>query len=329
MNKTSYLNNKWVLRLIALVFAVFLFIFVTTENRQFMQANRQTNTSVNVTETISNVPVIPKNLAKDKFVSGLKETADVRITGPRNIINQVIADEIYVETEDLSDMDVGAHMVKLVIGGATTKEIDYQITPSWTNIELGQLETVNLPITYELGQDLLEDGYQVTDVEIEPKEVTLTSRADIIQKIDKVEILILSLTPKSESFEEKYTIQVKDREGNLLDVNLSQPEASAQVNIQPQGKRVELRLKAQGQDDQYNYQFAFTNTSHVVLYGSEEDVKDVDYVTAIIDVSGLTRTGIRTAFVQAPEGVKVSLSQVPISVMVTEQPTEESESVNE
>lgn len=324
MKDKDFLNNPIFVRVLSLVIAIFLYIFVSTENQQYIHANRLPNTSVNVTETISNVPVYPGEMQEDMFVSGLKETADVRITGPRNILNQVITDELYVETEDLTDKEPGIYTVRLRLGGISEENIEYTLTPSWTTLEIDQLESRTVDISYELGENVVAEGYRIENVTIKPSQVALKSSQEVMGRIHEVKVTVVTSQPRTESFTETYGLQVKGREGNLLDVNASVTEVEVVVEVVPEGKTADIAIVAQGENkEDYSYQYAFTDASSVVLYGDPEDLAGVDQVPAVIDVSGLKESTILTASIQVPDEVEgVNLKQVPVSVTIIEKSDE-------
>ncbi|WP_051221203.1 CdaR family protein [Eremococcus coleocola] len=316
MKTNKLFDNKWFLRLVSLLFAIFLHVAVSQSNTQFTQANRQSNTSVNVTETISNVPVYVGDIDDDMFVSGLPETVSVELTGPRNIINQATAGDTHAVTEDLTGVNTGKRTVKLIMEGLP-EGIDYRITPSRVMVEIGKLEQKTVKVEYELAKNLIADGYQVDSVAVNPQEVTLTGRSDEIAKVSRAFIRIGANNPVTESFSETYVLQVADADGNLLDVNVDQTDIKADVTISADGKSVPINIVPEGeQTENYTYQYAYADVANVVINGDQSVLDQIASVDAVVDVSDMTQSGIRTAYLQMPEGLD-QMSYQHISVTVT------------
>lgn len=314
-----FFDNKWVVRLVSLLFAIFLYAFVSTENYQYTQAHRVDNTSVNVTETIYNVPVSVGQVDDDVFVSGLPESVNVRITGPRNVIQQFISEEIRVTTEDLSDFSTGYHLVRLVLAGAnSTSGINYSITPSQVRVEIGHLETKEVDVEYEIDPNLVAPGYVVSNVSLNPATITLRGKAETIKKVDRVYIRINGQEQLTESFAGTYSIQVRDVNNNILDVNTSHAEINASVEIRPAGNTVPIEVNAVGEDpSRFAYSYSLTGPAEVSINGDAGALRNVQAVIAHVDVTNLTESATLIGFLQEPAGVhQMSLQEVPVYVEV-------------
>lgn len=308
MNKKEnkkWTDNIWFVRLIALVFAVFLYAFVGFENNRFVQSTQ--NASVNVTETISNVPVMLGDVDDDVFVSNLPESVSLRVTGPQNIISQVLAQDMYVITEDLTGADMGRQQVRLQMPPDLQEEgVEYQITPSRVIVDIGRLATVEHPVEFVISEQLLADGYELVDIQLEPEIVTLSGKEETINQIDRVYVRITSEEPITESFTKEYPIEIRDQSNNLLDVSASLSHVTVSVNVQPTADAsASVQLEVIGEDlEQFEYHYEQIRPNAVQLQGHDQVINQIQSVVAVLDMSEITESGVYSAQVQLPDQVE-------------------------
>ncbi|UPQ86315.1 CdaR family protein [Ignavigranum ruoffiae] len=311
MNKKTF-NNVWFIRLISLLFSIFLYIFVSSENAVPLRSiKNQEFASVNITETISNVPVYLGKTDGETFVSGVPETVDVRLTGPKSIINQVSSETLRVETEDLTDMPTGSKSIRYLVMDLPD-EIDYQVTPSRTIVQISRRESVKKTIEYEVDPQAIAEGYQVSQVNLKPYEVTLTGTDKIIKEIDRVFINITSQDKQSKNFTGTYAIKIVDKNGNLLDVNANIMDIKAEVVVEPIVGDVSLNIVPQGEHhENFTYTYEFVDQNMVSIQGSA----DIQSLDVIVDVSSLTSSQTVIGRVDLPEGVElIGNSEIKVHV---------------
>lgn len=315
MNKKTF-NNVWFIRLISLLFSIFLYFFVTSENSVPLRSIKNHEfASVNITETISNVPVYLGKTDGETFVSGVPETVDVRLTGPKSIINQVSSETLRVETEDLTDMPTGSKSIRYLVMDLPD-EIDYQVTPSRTIVQISRRESVKKTIEYEVDPQAIAQGYQVTQVNLKPTEVTLTGTDKIIKEIDRVFINVTSQDPQSKSFTGTYAIKIVDKNGNLLDVNANIMDIKAEVIVEPLAEEVSLQIVPQGEDSEnFTYTYEFVDRNTVSIQGPA----GIDGLEVLVDVSALKSSQTVNGQVNLPDGVKL-IGNPTIQVHVTLHP---------
>ena len=318
MNKKGF-NNIWFIRLISLLFSIFLYFFVSSENSVPLRAiKNQEFASVNVSETISNVPVYLGKTDGEMFVSGVPETVDVRLTGPKNIINQVSSESLRVETEDLTNMQTGSRSIRYLVMDLP-KDIDYQVTPSRTIVQISRRESIKQTIEFDVDPQAIADNYQVKNVNINPKEVTLTGTDKIINEIDRVYINITSEDKQDKNFSGVYAIKIVDKNGNLLDVNANVVDVEVEVVVEPIPQEVSLNIISHGEDPgNFNYTYEFLDQDRIII----KQNSTVTQLPAHVDVSGLTQTATLIANIEIPEGVEL-IGEQEIKVNVIIEPLQE------
>lgn len=323
MNK-GLLNNKWNVRLLSLGFAILLYIFVASENNAYFyqSAANQQFASINVTETIDNVPVTVGPINENTFISGLPESVSVRITGPRNVINQVLESNITVQTEDLRDVSTGTQQIQFIIEDLPDS-VDYQITPSRRYVKISQLETISSEIEYVIDPEAIAAGYEVTNVTMNPTQVQLTGDVETVQQIERVFVNITNSSPADSDFNGTYRLQIMNAEGEVLDVNSDISDIQVQVKVSSVQSEVGMHVIPFGEDQaQFLYSYVITTPASLVVVGSQHE--NVETVGVVADVTGLTTSTVIRGTIQAPEGVEVRGGE-DIQIQVTMTPISSTE----
>lgn len=318
--KNSIFNNIWVVRGVSLLFALFLYVFVTAENSdQFQVMSNQQFASVETSETISNVPVYLGEHDEGVFVSGLPESVQVRLTGPRNIITQVTVESFLVQTEEITGINPGTHTIRLIATGLP-EEVDYQITPARVVVQIASRETVTVPIEYVVDDNVAAAGYRVSQVTLAPTEVTLTGKEATMAEIEQVLVKITQETPQTANFSQAYRLQILDSEGQLLDINADLTEIEAHVEITPQQKEVPLTIVPYGENiEQYSYGYAFsTEVSSVLVHADQAILDQLESIQVVVDVSNVMNSQVVTGTLELPEGViGTDIQQIEVAIEVT------------
>lgn len=336
--KQSVFDNIWFVRIISLAFALLLYAFVSSENSdQFQAISNQQFASIETSETISNVPVYLGDHDEDVFVSELPESVTVKLTGPRNIIGQVTLEDFIIQTEDLRGISTGRQTIRLIATGLP-EEIDYQITPVRHVVQISRRETVTVPVEYTIDENLVAEGYEVSDVNLSVSEVTLTGKAETIADIEQVIIRINSDRPQTENFIKKYRLQILNRDGQLLDINANFTEIDADVEVRPVTKEVSLSIVPMGEKtDTYTYDYQFSTASTVTIQASHPILDHLETISVSVDVSSMNETGKVTGYLSLPDTIvsssldqsEILVTLSPINIEESSMPEETSDSSSE
>lgn len=329
--KSSFFDNIWFVRIISLVFALFLYAFVSSENSdQFQAISNQQFASIETSETISNVPVYLGEHDEDVFVSELPESVTVKLTGPRNIIAQVTIEDFIVQTEDIRGIATGRQTIRLIATGLP-EEVDYQISPVRHVVQISRRETITVPVEYLIDENLVPEGYEVGEINLSLAEVTLTGKAETIAEIEQVIIKINSDVPQTENFIKKYRLQILNSEGQLLDINASATEIDADVEVRPLIKEVGLSVVPTGENsEKYDYTYELTGQTAVEIQANQTVLDQIAAINILVDVSTLTESQAVTGFLQLPENiVQSNIDQVEVLVTLSPLMPEETVSSEE
>lgn len=326
--KNSFFDNIWFVRIISLVFALFLYAFVSSENSdQFQAISNQQFASIETSETISNVPVYLGEHDEDAFVSELPESVTVKLSGPRNIIAQVTIEDFIVQTEDIRGISTGRQTIRLIATGLP-EEVDYQISPIRHVVQISRRETITVPVEYLIDENLVPEGYEVGEVNLSPAEVTLTGKAETIAEIEQVVIKISRDVPQTENFIQTYRLQILNSEGQLLDINASATEIDADVEVRPLIKEVGLTVVPTGENSEtYDYTYELMGQTAVEIQANQTVLDQLATINIMVDVSTLTESQTIIGFLQLPDNiVQSNINQIEVLVSLSPLMTEEATS---
>ena len=80
---------------------------------------------------------------------------------------------------------------------------------------------------------------------------------------------------------------IKDQEGNVLDVEIVPEKVDATIKLSSPSKTVPIKIETKGSLDNKAIKSLTSNVSSVTIYGSDQALEDIEYVTAQIDISGI------------------------------------------
>ncbi len=171
--------KNWVLKLLSLFFAVFLWYFVAGED--------------NVDMTVK-VPVEVINLPQDLIIANeYKKELEITVSGPRGLIRNMTGE--VSRTVDLSDATPGPVVIK-----NDTKAIPMpwgvqilRAKPSEFILQLDKLIEKKLAI-HAVTTGQVPKGYSLVSVLLEPAEITITASEAIIGKETAINTLPLDIS---------------------------------------------------------------------------------------------------------------------------------------
>lgn len=305
-------NNNWVVRLVSLFFAILLTIAVSNGNSTAYYVN-QTSSSISTetSVTISNVPVVLGEHDEGTFVSGMPETVSVRLSGPRNIVNQLSVENFSVSTESLVGVETGVKAIRLIANGLP-ESVEYKVTPDIFYGTISRKETQVREVEYEISEQAIASGYTVTSVELNPSEITLTGADTEMNKIDRVVVQIAPSTPQTETFTQEYRVQILDASGNPLDINASETMINVTVEVTATTpNHVSLLVVPIGEDERYDYSYSILTTPYIELAG---DGGDVTQLNVLVDVTDLQESDIVLGEIEVLNNMTVTPKTVEVAV---------------
>ncbi|MBF2454008.1 CdaR family protein [Listeria seeligeri] len=306
------LNNKWSIRIIALLLAAILFTSVHASNKDTTSFS---TTSSSDSEVIENVPVKVYYDKTNLYISGVPETVTVTISGPRSIVQSAKAQQDFTVYADLKNASIGTQEVKLQVKDLSDR-LKAKIDPASVSVNVQEKVTKKFSVDVELSKSVIADGYQAGTPIIDPKKVSITGAKDTIEQIAYVKATLEDDGNHKSEFTDKATVSVFDSNLNKLDVDVSPQEVEVTVPVEKVGKSVPVKIKQEGTPESDIEISSMTpDKSEVVVVGDDAVLDKIKEIEIPIDVSKIKADTVKEVTVPVPNGAK-SVQPTTIEVKI-------------
>lgn len=306
------LNNKWSIRIIALLLAAILFTSVHASNKDTTSFS---TTSSSDSEVIENVPVKVYYDKTNLYISGVPETVTVTISGPRSIVQSAKAQQDFTVYADLKNASIGTQEVKLQVKDLSDR-LKVKIDPASVSVNVQEKVTKKFSVDVELSKSVIADGYQAGTPIIDPKKVSITGAKDTIEQIAYVKATLEDDGNHKSEFTDKATVSVFDSNLNKLDVDVSPQEVEVTVPVEKVGKSVPIKIKQEGTPESDIEISSMTpDKSEVVVVGDDAVLDKIKEIKIPIDVSKIKADTVKEVTVPVPNGAK-SVQPTTIEVKI-------------
>ena len=209
------LTHNWSLKLLALVIAASLWVFVVGQEKSEISVR----VSVEITNVPSDLLVVDDSLGE----------VDVRLYGPRSLIRRVASDRL-VKVVDLSGMGLGEHVFQVL-------PEDLRLPPGVRVIRVSPGSFI-LTLARRITRDVQvrpvfrghpQAGYEVAEVTFKPDKVLVWGRKEDLGDLDWIWTVPIDLTDRQTSFTQN--VQLRLPPGRT--VRVSHLEVVAQIKIEP------------------------------------------------------------------------------------------------
>lgn len=306
------LNNKWSIRIIALVLAAILFTSVNANNNN---ATSFSTTASSDSEVIENVPVKVYYDKTNLYISGIPETVTVTLSGPRSIVQSAKAQQDFTVYADLKNASIGTQEVKLQVKDVSDR-LKVKVNPATVTVNVQEKVTKKFSVDVELSKSVIADGYQAGTPIIDPKKVSITGAKDTIEQIAYVKATLENDGKHKSEFTDKATVSVFDSNLNKLDVEVNPQEVEVTVPVEKVGKSVPVKIKQEGTPESDIEISSMTpDKSEVVVVGDDAVLEKIKEIEIPIDVSKIKADTVKEVTVPVPTGAK-SVQPTTIEVKI-------------
>lgn len=229
------LRGKWELQIVCLLLAVILW---------FVIINEQNPTS----EGSYTVPVTVENLAPQYIMANVPKTIYVRLSGPRNTIINVGADDIKAYV-DLADATEGEKTVPIHVQLPDGTELKKQsITTADIIVDLYAVKEFRL-VPHMMGA--LSEGMTASGVQIVPDKVVVSGAQRLLKDVDRA-VIDIPLGDKDSDFSVMAPIHLVRADGVPVEgLNLTPHHSNVKVTMSGNAvtKKVTLNVPVYGNTD--------------------------------------------------------------------------------
>lgn len=314
------LNNRWAVKLLALVFALLLYGAVNSAQAPTPKKIGESFFPTSTTDeaTLTDIPVKAYYDDEKYVVTGVPQTVNVTIKGSTSAVKTARQTKNFEIYADMQNLSTGTHKVELKARDVS-KGLTLSINPSVTTVTIQEKTTAEFPVETEFyNQNKIKDGYSPEQPIVNPKKVTVTGSKDVIDKISVIKAFV-NLEDVDQQIEKEAKLTVYDSSGNELPVELSPSVVNITVPISSPSKKVPFKIERTGSlPDGISISSIETSPSEVTVYGSQKVLDSLDFIDGVkLDLSKIKDDTEIDADIPIPDGVKkVSPETVKIKVKV-------------
>lgn len=220
-NSDGIFSRKWVLRLISLVLAIFLFIYVNGSKNGFLRQN--TRDSNQTTALMSNKTAkirMPLNITvdNDKYVvTGYPQYVNVKVSGPSALVTTTNNTQNFRVYANLNNLGPGKHRVAIKTTGLNS-ELRAVTTPRYIDVNIQPRKTITMRVSVRLSNHDLDDGYSVGRPRLDTEFVQVTGARDEVNKVSRIVAFVAIPNDAKSNLQRLVTLQAVDKNGQTLNV---------------------------------------------------------------------------------------------------------------
>lgn len=318
----KWFQSKWFVRILSLIFAVSLYLFVTLEVERPQSDSAVVPSVTNEVQVLEDVPLDVRIDSENYVVSGVPEFVTVSLEGRTSILTPTVRQRNFTVFVDLTDLEEGEHVVDIEHENIPN-ELTAYIEPKSIEVVIEKRATKNFAVNVEfVNADKLPLGYEVGEPEVTPNTVSIISSESVIERIAMVKVYI-DLTDLKESIvNRELPISVYDIQGNDLNVRIEPESVKVSVPVERPSKTVPLTLNTQGDLDSKFQLDSIELPEEIEIFARREILNDVTEIkTKEFDLSTVDASGTYEVELDFPEGVISNETTVDVEVELNESRT--------
>lgn len=309
---SGFMNNKWFARLLALFFALLLFV-----NANAVSQPGKTTLTMSLTSVVDDAPIKVVYDDSKYYVSGYEVTTTVYLSSANKVLLDLETNEqtrSFKLKADLTEYKEGNYEVPIEVTDLNSA-VQATIKDQTIHVQIEKRETRVFDVTPKANDNLLKSGYSLENMTTDPNKVEITSGAGTLDQIDAVIAPIEEDRDLSEDISKRVDLLALDKKGNVLSVIIVPSTVTLSVHIEAPSKTVPLKIHQSGSIVSGIKEFKFTTaTENVQIYGSREELVNIDAVDLYIDTSNITEEKEDSFTLQVPNGIKVDPKVVKVKI---------------
>lgn len=304
------IDNKWSVRIIALLLAFFLFYTVQVENR----SNEATDNGT-MTETLEDIPLEVYYDNENLTVSGIPETVDLHMTGPSSTVQATRQIKDFTLFVDLRNLPMGQHQVRVQTENLSER-LNVRIEPAFITVRIEERITEEFRIDPEMNEQLLAEGYILEGLEVEPGSVRVTGPRSVIEAISFVKATVTGEPGIDESFAAESAVRVLANDlSKIENVTIDPENVNVKVEIAPYTKELPVAIEQTGTlADGISLNSLTPSVDTVTVHGPRSVIDQMTEYLLEVNLGSITETNTAAEVdTVMPEGV-IDISPDKITV---------------
>lgn len=320
----KWFSSKWFVRIVSLAFAISLFVFVSVEvNKSDTESSIFPGKSEEM-QTLNDVPVGIRIDDDNYVVSGVPEFVTASFKGSAGVLTPTIRQRNFDVFVDLDGLGEGDHVVEVEYANVS-KDLSVYIEPKTIEVTIEEKATKEFPVNVDfINEDKMAAGYELSDREVNPSTITVTSSKSVIEQIGVVKVFVDVTDVDDNINKREVPVNVYDNQGNELNVNVNPETVLVSANVDNPSKKVPVEVETKGElPDDYSLKSIDSDVDEVEVYAKSSILNELDEVTTEeIDLSDIEESGKLDANLDVPEGTSIpDGDKVEVSVAVEQTKT--------
>jgi len=308
-------QNKWTIRVISLVLAITMYLFVNIETNSEQNKSRVDQNGTTETEVLEDVELDLRIDADNYVVSGVPEDVTVTLEGRRSTLAPIVRLRNFTVFVDLEEYGEGEHTVELEYEGLPDNVSAY-IEPKKINIEIEERATREFNVDMDIvKQDQLPVGYELGEPEMTPETVTVIGSEASLDQIAMVKVFIDVTDLKESITNRELPIAVYDAQGNDLNVRVEPETVNVSVPVERPSKKVSLNVATTGElPDDLEIE-DMDAESEIEIFGKKELLNEIEEIsTKEVDLATIEESGAVEVELDFPEGITADEDKVEVEL---------------
>lgn len=300
----KWMNSPWFIRIFSLLLALMIYVSVNIET-QSNSTSRNTVGQSDV-ETVTDVPVVAYYDQENLVVSGVPQSVNVMLEGPKSIVTPTKLQRDFEVYVDLSKLSIGKHTVPLKYRNISEK-LRVTIDPATITVTIDERVSKDFPVEVDfINKSQIADGYSPEQPIVKPNVVKVTGAKTLIDKVALVKARV-DLKGVEETIERESKVTVYDKEGNVLPLDVEPSIVDITVPIKSPSKTVPLKIERKGTlREGLSIVKMEVIPSEVTIFGPKAKIDEIEFISGIeVDLSDITSDTTLQVDVPVPKGAKM------------------------
>ncbi len=310
------MDSRWFMRIVSLFLALLLFTTVYIDD-DVIKDSRESGTSEDLITL--NVPLVAYYDTENLVVSGLPNTVDIAISGPKSLVQSIKARKDFNVFVDLENLTIGDHNVPVRWENISEK-LEVKLDPTYLSVNVQEKITAEFFIEPEINESLLAAGYEIEELTVSPEKVSITGAKSEIDKITYVKATLDINDSIDETITKEARVLALDLELNKLDVTIEPEIVDVTINVINPSKEVSLSIVEKGSlPEGVEIDSIDIKPETIFAFGRKEVLDSLKELKVEVDVSEITEDTTFEIPVTLPEGLnQVEPEAVSVTVNVKE-----------
>lgn len=300
----KFLQHNLTPKLLSLVVALILWVFVMNEQNPPIEANFQ-------------VALAQRNLAENLILTDAPEAIRIKVRAPRNLIGSTSGKDFTAFLE-LKGMVPGQHTLPVGFAIPSGYEL-VEVSPDKLQVRVDSLRSRDFPVEVRLTGPIVGEMILGRAV-VEPSAISISGPRSLVDTVDRV-VALAEVREKAASFSVEAKIIILGADGKeLRGLNIEPAKVKVTGQLQPGSitRAVEVKTVVSGDLPEGTLlRRVFVEPAKVEVSGPKELVDKVEALyTEPISLTGVTKDVTREVPLQVRDGVTVNRPTVMVRITV-------------